>query len=219
LRVAGIANITILQRGIEQLAMEHFLDMINHLQHWQIALLSTGLLFQGLFFSIFPEEVITTSLGFLWSQGKIGFFEAWISVILGVLPANAITAAVGMRFGFGVLKRRPFRWFLAEHSLREAFEQIRKHGERIVFLARFIPLIRGPFYLSAGICQMGMARFMMTDFLASCVQVPGLLLLGATIGKNTSSALDAYRKIGMLVILLLMLTVGIQFLKREYHSG
>jgi membrane protein DedA with SNARE-associated domain len=198
--------------------METLIARLDHLEHWQIALLATSLLYQGVFLAVFPEEVIITTLGLLWSQSRIGFVEAWVAICVGLLPANATTVFAGSRLGMKIITIRPFRWVLKREAIEESLEQIRHYGKRIVFLTRFIPVIRGPIYFAAGMSKMGVLNFMKTDFMASLIQVPGLLLLGCAIGKNASSIMDAYSKIGLFMLVLLVAAVLIKwFLHQRSH--
>ncbi len=164
--------------------METLIARLDHLQHWQIALLASGLLYQGIFLAVFPEEVIITTLGLLWSQGRIGFFEAWLAICVGLLPANATTVYAGSRLGMKIFTIRPFSWLLKREAIEESLEQIRHYGKRIVFFTRFMPMIRGPIYFAAGMSKMGVLNFMKTDFAASLIQIPGLLFLGCSIGQR-----------------------------------
>src|SRR4051812_33746886 len=66
-----------------ELFMETLIARLDLLEHWQIAIFATSLLYQGIFLAVFPEEVIITTLGLLWSQDRIGFFEAWLAVCVG----------------------------------------------------------------------------------------------------------------------------------------
>lgn len=203
--------------------MEALLVQLGNLPHWQIALLATYLLYQGAYFTVFPEEVVITTLGLLWSQGKIGFFEALVAVWVGLLPANATTVFFGSKFGPKLFKIRPFSWVFNKEEVEESLTQIRRHGKWIVFFTRFIPMIRGPIYLAAGLSRIGLLNFMKTDFVASCIQIPGLLFLGSLIGKNANSLMDAYQRIGILMAVLLVSVFFAKWMmswwkKRQYTS-
>jgi membrane protein DedA with SNARE-associated domain len=195
--------------------METLLARLDHLEHWQIAILASSLLFQGFFLAIFPEEVIITTLGLLWSQSRIGFFEAWLAVSVGMLPANAVTVFMGSRLGMKVFSIRPFRWILKKEPLDEALEQIRHYGKWIVFFTRFLPIIRGPIYFAAGMSQMGVLNFMRTDFMASWIQIPALLWVGCLIGKNATSMMDAYGKIGLFIGCMFATGILIRYLMHK----
>jgi membrane protein DedA with SNARE-associated domain len=182
--------------------MEELLKQFSQLEHWQIAGLASAFLFQGMFMAVFPEEVIITTLGLLWSQGRIPFLEALFSVYLGLLPANAATVFLGSRLGLRLLGMPPFSWFIRPEPIHEALKVVRTYGKTVLFLARFLPLIRGPIYFAAGMAQVGVVPFAKIDFLASLIQVPALLFLGYEIGRTSTSLVSAYQKIFLVVGLL-----------------
>lgn len=184
--------------------MEALLVQLANLQHWEIALLATYLLYQGMVIAVFPEEVIIATLGLLWSQGRIGFFEALVAVWMGLLPANATTVFLGSRFGPRLLVIRPFCWIFKKEVIEESLFNMRKHRNWIVFVTRFTPMIRGPIYVAAGLSQIGILRFMKIDAIASCIQIPLLLMLGSWIGKGANSLMQGYQWIGIFMAAMLV---------------
>lgn len=184
--------------------MQQLLEQLSGLPHWQIGLIAAYLLLQGCVVPGVPEEVVITTLGMLWSQGRIAFAEAFAFVLLGLLPANAFTVVMTDRFGPQVLKRRPFRWMIDLQTAQPYLAQVRKWGGWIVPAARFTPIVRGPIYAAIGLSKFGVLRFMAFDALAACVEVPAFLLVGAYIGKNSESLTVAYAKIGAILGALLI---------------
>ena len=120
------------------------LNSLSHLSHWQIDLIVVGLLLQGGFITVFPEELIMITLGVLRAQGKVSWIEAILAIQLGLLPANIVLVLAGKFFGLGLLDRKPFCWFLKRESIEEALRRSRKWGGWVVFIARFTPVIRAP---------------------------------------------------------------------------
>src|SRR4051812_49254828 len=109
------------------------MSLIEQLQNqssWHIALIATGLLLQGAVIAVFPEEVIICALGVLWGSGKIGFFEAFVAVECGLLPANLALVLLGRHFGRRILTVAPFRWFMKEHTLEKVDRFRAKYGKR-----------------------------------------------------------------------------------------
>ncbi len=187
--------------------MESLLNQLSNLEHWKIALLASGMLLQGAVASVFPEEVILTSLGVLWSQGKIGFFEAWLAVMIGLLPANSFPAFLGRQFGLKALSARPLCWVFKKEAVESSVHLLKTHGNWVIFCTRFIPLIRGPIYFATGVSQMGALRFSKIDAAAACIHVPLLIGLGGLIGKNANSLTEAYQRIGLGMLLLIILGI------------
>ena len=174
---------------------------------------TTGLLLQGAVIALFPEEVIITTLGLLWSQGKIPFFEAMIAIQVGLLPANAIMVTLGKYIGMPVLSRFPFSLILKPALIEAILEPIRAHSKKVSFFTRFIPSIRGPVYFSLGLSGFKISRFVLIDTLASFIQVPALLLLGRQIGKDSTTLVQAFQKLGLffLGIVLTGVIIGVLF--------
>jgi len=191
--------------------MEALLARLSDLPDWQICLLATYLLAQGFILTIFPEEIVITTLGLLWSQEKVGFFQAMFAIQLGLLPANSMTVFLGGHFGPKLLKVRPFVWVLKKEGIEEALTFVRRYGKWIIAVTRFVPIVRGPVYVAAGLSGMGVPRFLLVDALASCVQVPLLLYVGSVIGKNADSLMEGYQRIGVLLAVLVGSTIAINF--------
>jgi len=159
--------------------LQTILERFDTLTHWQIALVAIGLLLQGAFFTIFPEELIFISLGYLAADGRIHWLEAMLAGQVGLLPANAIAMIIGRTVGVRIFDIRPFRWVIKKEAMEKARRRLNQHAVRTVFFTRFIPTIRGPVYIAVGLSGMRLIQFVRTDALASCIQIPLLLALGA----------------------------------------
>lgn len=198
--------------------IETLLLQLSGLPHWKICAIATWFLLQGAVFTIFPEEVIVTTLGVLWSQQRVGFFEAMLAVQLGLLPANLILVTVGNKLGPGLFEIRPFRWLTNKRDVEDALRTLKRHGAWVVFITRFVPLIRGPIYFAAGLSRLRPLYFFKIDASASFIQIPLLLLLGGTIGRNSGSLISAYQKVGLGMAGLLGIGALFAFLRRRKKS-
>lgn len=185
------------------------LEKLNSLSHWKIDLIAFLLLIQGAVISIAPEEVVIVALGLLWGQGKITFIEAVIVILLGILPANILLVLFGEKFAKRFEKKR---------AVQVASNYLRRYGAMVIVLTRFTPVVKGPVYFSVGALRFGLSRFLVTDLLAACVQVPLLLLLGKTIGENSRSIEHALKTVGWiagsLLVISLVFTISLEM--RQY---
>jgi membrane protein DedA with SNARE-associated domain len=179
--------------------MQELLFRFSEMSEWQIYALVTGLLLQGFILTIFPEEILILALGYLWAQEKVGFVESFICLTIGLLPANAACFLIARRYGMGLLKMRPFCWFISQRSLRLAIIRMRSHGERVLFITRFTPIIRGPIYMAAGISGMSLATFLRVEFLAACIQIPLLLYCGKILGNHADRIMELLQGFGFLM--------------------
>jgi membrane protein DedA with SNARE-associated domain len=193
--------------------VNEFVATLSSLPGWQLALAATWLLLQGAFIPSVPEEVVMTTMGVLWSQGKVDFLTAYAAILAGLLPANAMAVFIGGLAERGLLRFGPARRMIQSDAVRSARATVMRHGRVVVAVTRFIPLVRGPVYLACGASGMTVRQFFVVDALAALVQVALLLLLGAKVGEGAGSIAEAWQRVGILALLLLGAAVGMQVLR------
>jgi membrane protein DedA with SNARE-associated domain len=194
--------------------LETLLLQLSEFESWRIGLIATWLLLQGVVVALFPEEVIAVTLGVLWSQQKISFPECLIFMQAGLLPANAFMVEMGRRFGLPITKRRPFSWLLDANDIEEWLQLIRTNKKKVIFFARFTPMIRGPIYFATGMSQLRLPEFSRIDFLASLIQIPLLLVIGKWIGVSAGSLMGAFQNIGVVFLILFGWMVLFGFIRK-----
>jgi membrane protein DedA with SNARE-associated domain len=190
------------------------LQRLDALSHWHIDIIAFLILLQGAVISIAPEEVVMVTLGLLWGHGKITFLEAAIVIFLGILPANVLLIYFGEKF----VKR-----FEKKRAVQIASDYLRRYGATVVFITRFTPVVKGPVYFSVGASRFGIGRFLITDGIAACIQIPLLLLLGKTIGEKSHSIEHALGIIGWiagsLFVLSLVVTMTLEARRRSNSNA
>jgi len=157
----------------------------------------------------------SVTLGVLWSQGKISFLESVLFIQAGLLPANAFMVGMGKRFGLPLIHRRPFKWMLDPAEVAQWLELIRNNTKKVIFFARFVPMIRGPIYFATGMSQLELSKFSKIDYIASLLQLPVLLFLGRWIGTNAGSLIDAFQKIGLLFLILFSWMIAFGMIRKR----
>jgi len=183
---------------------------LSNLPGWQLALAATWLLLQAAVIPSLPEEVVITTMGVLWSQGKVDFLTAYAAVLAGLLPANSAAVLFGGLAERGLLRFGPARRLIQSDAVRSARAAVARHGRVVVAVTRFVPLVRGPVYLACGASGMTVRQFFVVDGMAALVQVPLLLLLGAKVGEGAGSLAEAWQRVGFLAALLLGTAATVQ---------
>jgi membrane protein DedA with SNARE-associated domain len=197
------------------------LDKIAGLSQLQIDLLATFILLEGVAIAAIPEEIVILSLGVLWGQGRVGFFDSLIAAQLGLIPANFLMVLLGNKIGRKILSVPPFSWIIQRQLLDKALGHVLRHGRWTVFATRFIPIIRGPVYLAVGISRFPFLKFLKLDVSASFIQIPMLLLIGRLVGRSMPVE-QAYR--GILTAAAIGLGVSVvilfvAFFRRKHTQG
>jgi membrane protein DedA with SNARE-associated domain len=135
----------------------------------------------------------------------------------GVILSDSILYAIGW---FGGRKLLDLRWvrtrLLVPQKRAEIEDNFHKYGVRILLGARFLPGIRAPVFVMAGVLRMPLPRFVLADGLYA---IPGVSLLFGLAFWFTDSFLSLYQHVEHqvalvrhLIVLLVLAAVGGAFL-------
>ena len=92
----------------------------------------------------------------------------------------------GRVFGHRILKARFVARVMTPKRYAQVQEKFDKYGNRVLFVARFLPGLRTPIFITAGISRkVSYLRFLMMDGLAALISVPVWVYLGAYGAENT----------------------------------
>jgi membrane protein DedA with SNARE-associated domain len=191
------------------------LNTLIGLGHWQILGLVVYLLWQGAVIPSMPEEVMVPTLGILWSQGRVGFLECVFAVQLGIMGGDLVLLSLGRFIGPQLLSRRPFSLIAGPESIEEASAKLRKNGSWLIFLTRFTPMVRAPIFFAAGVSKMSPLKFLRSDYLASWLFIPLLLIAGKTLGANSSSLLGAFKVLGSVMGTFLLCGIAFAYVRER----
>jgi membrane protein DedA with SNARE-associated domain len=157
-----------------------------------------------------PSEVIMGAAGVLVARGQMTFVTLWIVATAGTVVGNLFWYWLGVRWSEETLKRvidRWGRWLTFEwDEFLKARDIFRKHGDWIVFLLRFSPILRTIVSLPAGLAHMKLWRFVLFTALGSAIW-NGVLIFG---GKALSGLIDRYETLaGYGIVAFVLLGVAI----------
>ena len=86
---------------------------------------------------------------------------------------------LGRIYGARILRVRFIRKFLTVQRLRMVRDKFDQYGNRVLFVARFLPGLRAPIYMVSGVTRrVSYLRFVLLDFLAAIISVPIWVYLG-----------------------------------------
>jgi membrane protein DedA with SNARE-associated domain len=197
----------------------HLLNTLAGLNHWQICGLVIYLLWQAVIIPSMPEEIMIPTLGILWSQGRITFWEGLFSVQIGILVGDLILMSFGRFLGLALLKRRPFSMIAGPDTVNEATEQVRKRGAWLIFITRFTPMVRAPIFFAAGLSRMSPWTFFRSDYLASCIFIPALMYAGLQLGANAGSLERAFRILGTVMAILFVSGLTFAYFREKRRTA
>lgn len=131
-----------------------------------------------------PEDVVLISGGILASHAVTNFWGVVVVCMAGVLMGDGIVFSLGRYFGPSIKKKGIFKKIFTEKVDQRAESIIRKYGDKVVFMARFMPGLRTPVFLTCGIYQVKPWKFLLLDGTAALISVPLWIYVGFVFGQN-----------------------------------
>ena len=89
-----------------------------------------------------PSELVLPFAGYITALGSFDFWLVLIVATLGSIAGATISYGVGKVIGQEALMRVGKYFLLNEHDLDIARKWFTKHGEKTIFICRFIPVVR-----------------------------------------------------------------------------
>ncbi len=129
-----------------------------------------------------PSEVIMPFAGFLVYEGKMDFWLAVTSGVLGNLIGSLAIYLIGAKIGWDPVERKLS--FLFGKSLRKARKLFDEQGELAVFFGRVLPAVRTVISLPAGLSRMDLIKFTLLTVLGSVPWNLALVYSGMVLRDN-----------------------------------
>ena len=131
-----------------------------------------------------PSEVIMLFAGYLVSIHSMSLTGAVAAGVAGNIVGSWIAWGVGMSGGRVLLERHGRYVHITPERLDMADRWFERRGERIVLIARCLPIIRTFISLPAGIARMPFWRFTLYTAIGCVPWVLALTLLGVQVGSK-----------------------------------
>jgi membrane protein DedA with SNARE-associated domain len=119
-----------------------------------------------------PEEVPILTSGVLARLGHLSPWPALMAVLFGVMAGDSVMFLLGRRWGVHLLEHRLSRMLLTRERQAKIAVYFQKYGAWIIFVARFLPGLRAPLFLTAGSLKVSFLTFFAMDGLAALLSIP-----------------------------------------------
>jgi membrane protein DedA with SNARE-associated domain len=162
-----------------------------------------------------PEDITLIAAGILAGMGQISVPGAYIVGYFGVLVGDAFLFFVGRKFGRRVFHWPVFNKVFTPERINQAEDRIQRNAKMVCFVARFLPGLRAPIYLTAGILKVRPATFLFQDGLAALLSVPIWVYLGQKVGEDFDLALKKAKEFQLGILALVAIFI-IFYLVRRY---
>ena len=149
------------------------------------------------------EDPTTVGAGLLVADGKMGFAVAFLGVFAGITIGDLGLYGIGRFVGPRIVGRGP----LTPGRMERAQTWFNRNLVQAVVLSRFVPGMRLPTYIGAGILRAPFWRFAATATAASLVWTALLLTLTVRLGEAALPLLGRWRwpvAAAVLIVLVLL---------------
>jgi membrane protein DedA with SNARE-associated domain len=181
--------------------LEHLVEMVGgHSLHVGYAFVFAALVLCGFGLPL-PEDIIlvtggvlawlaspldvATLHGMLDDRGLMGMVGVGLA---GILAGDSVIFWAGRRFGYRVADFPPLRRVVTPEKLERVEKLMRRRGNIVVVLARYLPGIRAPTYFTAGHARLPYWEFLLFDGAAALVSAPLWVCLGFYFGSDIEAA-------------------------------
>lgn len=165
-----------------------------------------------------PEDIILIAAGVLAGTGQISPIGAYITSYFGVLMGDSILFFIGRRYGNRVFEWPVFHRIFTPERVESAKRRIQSSARMVCFAARFLPGLRAPIYLTAGVLHVRPTTFLLQDGLAAILSVPLWIYLGQWAGENSDLAIKKAKEFNIIIFTALFVFLALWMAYRRYKK-
>lgn len=165
-----------------------------------------------------PEDITLVSGGVISGLGYTNVHWMLVVSMIGVLVGDSTMYWLGRIYGEKILQFRLIKSLVTPKRLATVQERFEKYGNRLLFLARFLPGLRAVIYLVSGITRrVSYTQFVLVDFFAAIISVPIWVYLG-DFGASNLDWLHEQIKRGQATIYIILGLVVLFFVWKWYKN-
>ncbi len=169
-----------------------------------------------------PEDVVLIAGGLLASQGIVDEYVVFIVTMAGVLIGDSSIYFLGRKYGENIKNIGVFKKIITPARSERIEKALQKYGDKVIFIARFLPGLRTPIFLSTGIYRVPYWKFFALDGFAALISVPAWIWVGYAFGNNLEALekkisqmqMGLYSILGVVIVLIIL----IFWLKKKFKS-
>ncbi len=164
-----------------------------------------------------PEDITLVAGGMICGLGATNIWVMLFVCFAGVLFGDATMYFIGKVFGYRIQHFKPMRKVLTPERFEKVQDQFSRWGIWVLFAARFMPGLRSPIFMAAGMSRrVPFVHFLLMDGLAALISVPAWVFLAFFCADTLPKLISGVRhgqNVMRLIILAILLTILILIAK------
>jgi membrane protein DedA with SNARE-associated domain len=169
-----------------------------------------------------PSELVMPFAGFLVFDGKLNFWWVVLAGTLGSVMGSVLSYIMGYYGGPVFVKKIGKFFFLNEEHLEMSQKFFHNHGEKTIFISRFIPVVRHLISIPAGMAYMEIKKFLVFTALGSFCWVFILTYAGVKLKEHYGLVHEWLKTFEYLIIALILgvviLWIFLHIRRRKKHT-
>jgi membrane protein DedA with SNARE-associated domain len=154
-----------------------------------------------------PEDITLFAAGL---SAYYGLTNLWVVILvsyLGVMLGDSIIFYLGSVYGQRLTSQWLFGKLLPEDRLKRVRADFHQKGNRLIFMARFMPGLRAPMYFSAGTLHLPYRVFLFYDGLAALLSVPAIIWAVYYFGDQLDRVIRIIQRIEHSIVFVMVTVV------------
>ncbi len=202
--------------------MKLLIDLLNFIQPYGTYsyFVILGVLLACGFGLPLPEDITLVTAGILASRNIIDFNMTVLLCMFGVLLGDGIIFFLGSHYGTKLRGTKFFGVILPEKRDAAVKSIVQKYGDKVIFMARFMPGLRTPLFFATGSYHVPFWKFLLLDGFAALISVPLWVYVGFLFGSNLEHLeiviKRAQKGIYASLAAILILFVTVYFVRKRY---
>jgi membrane protein DedA with SNARE-associated domain len=164
-----------------------------------------------------PSEAVMPFAGFLITEGQFTFTGVALASTSGSILGSLLSYYLGLYGGKPIIRKFGKYLLLDEHHLKLTEDFFEKHGEKTVFISRFIPIVRHLISIPAGIAKMNITKFIIYTAIGATGWNIFLAYLGYVL-RNNWTQIHKYDRILDILTFIFLIIFIIYFINKFLKS-
>lgn len=154
-----------------------------------------------------PSELVMPFAGYQVAAGQLELIAVIVAATVGTIAGALISYYIGKYIGRALVERYGKYFFLSAHEMDKAHKWFEKHGEKTIFICRFIPAVRHVISLPAGAAEMNLKKFIAYTALGGLIWNSFLVWVGMLLQKNWNEVVKYTSQLDVVIVIIVIVFI------------